>query len=120
MSMVRGRGNRRSPERIRIHPQGPDPIHLSQRELTVFRAIIHHYVQTAEPVGSRAIARKYRLGISPATIRNVMIDLEEQGLVSQPHASAGRVPTDRGYRVYVDEVMRPTPSYAQCIAPPSS
>ncbi len=67
--------------------------------------MINHYVATAEPVGSRAISQKYRLGISPATIRNTMQDLEEMGLISQPHTSAGRVPTDKGYRLYVDSMM---------------
>src|SRR5262249_48002064 len=75
----------------------------------VFKAIVHSYVLTAEPVGSRLVARRYRFGLSPATIRNVMMDLEEMRLLGQPHASAGRVPTDRGYRFYVDESLRPEP-----------
>lgn len=78
---------------------------LTERERLVLKSLINHYVATAEPVGSRAVAQKYRLGISPATVRNTMQDLEEMGLITHPHTSAGRVPTDKGYRVYVDSVM---------------
>jgi heat-inducible transcriptional repressor len=80
---------------------------LSERERLVLRSLIGHYIATAEPVGSRAVAQKYRLGISPATVRNTMQDLEEMGLITHPHTSAGRVPTDKGYRVYVDSMMGP-------------
>lgn len=80
---------------------------LSERERLVLRSLISHYVATAEPVGSRAVAQKYRLGISPATVRNTMQDLEEMGLITHPHTSAGRVPTDKGYRLYVDSMMGP-------------
>jgi heat-inducible transcriptional repressor len=78
---------------------------LSEREKQILQSLINHYIATAEPVGSRAIAQKYRLGVSPATIRNTMQDLEELGLISQPHTSAGRIPTDKGYRFYVDSMM---------------
>ena len=78
---------------------------LSERERLVLKSLINHYVATAEPVGSRAVAQKYRLGISPATVRNTMQDLEEMGLITHPHTSAGRVPTDKGYRLYVDSMM---------------
>ncbi len=78
---------------------------LTEREREVLQSLINHYVATAEPVGSRAITHRFRLGISPATVRNTMQDLEEMGLISQPHTSAGRIPTDRGYRVYVDSMM---------------
>jgi heat-inducible transcriptional repressor len=78
---------------------------LSEREREVLQSLISHYIATAEPVGSRAIANRFRLGISPATVRNTMQDLEEMGLISQPHTSAGRIPTDKGYRVYVDSMM---------------
>jgi heat-inducible transcriptional repressor len=78
---------------------------LSEREKQILQSLINHYIATAEPVGSRAIAQRYRLGVSPATIRNTMQDLEELGLISQPHTSAGRIPTDRGYRFYVDSMM---------------
>jgi heat-inducible transcriptional repressor len=78
---------------------------LDERKNKVLQAIIEDYVATAEPVGSRTIARKYHLGVSPATIRNEMSDLEELGFLEQPHTSAGRVPSDRGYRYYVDCLM---------------
>lgn len=79
---------------------------LEERKSKVLQAIIEDYVATAEPVGSRSIARKYQLGVSPATIRNEMSDLEELGFLEQPHTSAGRVPSDRGYRYYVDCLMQ--------------
>lgn len=79
---------------------------LSERERQVLEAVIHSYVATAEPAGSRTLSRRYELGISPATIRNTMSDLEEKGFLYHPHTSAGRVPTDRAYRVYVDSLMR--------------
>ena len=75
---------------------------LTIRERQVFLAILHGFVQNAEPVGSRFIAKHYNLAISPATVRNVMSDLEEKGLIWQPHTSAGRMPTTFGYRAYVD------------------
>ncbi|WP_264842080.1 heat-inducible transcriptional repressor HrcA [Caldinitratiruptor microaerophilus] len=78
---------------------------MDERKNRVLQAVIDDYVATAEPVGSRTIARKYRLGVSPATIRNEMADLEELGYLEQPHTSAGRVPSDRGYRYYVDCLM---------------
>lgn len=78
---------------------------LSERKLKILKAIIDNYVSTAEPVGSRTVAKKYNLGISPATIRNEMADLEEMGYIKQPHTSAGRVPSDKGYRLYVDSLM---------------
>lgn len=78
---------------------------MDERKNRVLQAIVDDYVNTAEPVGSRTIARKYRLGVSPATIRNEMADLEELGYIEQPHTSAGRVPSDRGYRYYVDCLM---------------
>jgi heat-inducible transcriptional repressor len=80
-------------------------LHLDDRKNKVLQAIIEDYVATAEPVGSRTIARKYHLGVSPATIRNEMADLEELGYLEQPHTSAGRIPSDRGYRYYVDCLM---------------
>jgi len=78
---------------------------LNARHLGVLRAIVMDYIRTAEPVGSRTISRKYGFSLSPATIRSTMADLEELGYVAQPHTSAGRVPTDRGYRFYVDALM---------------
>jgi heat-inducible transcriptional repressor len=78
---------------------------LNDRDRKVLQAIIMDYIQTAEPVGSRTVAKKYRIGLSAATIRNVMADLEELGFLSQPHTSAGRVPTDRAFRFYVDSIL---------------
>jgi heat-inducible transcriptional repressor len=79
---------------------------LDERKQKVLQAIVEDYVATAEPVGSRTISRKYNLGVSPATIRNEMSDLEEMRYLEQPHTSAGRVPSDRGYRYYVDCLMQ--------------
>jgi heat-inducible transcriptional repressor len=78
---------------------------LDARKAQILKAIVEDYVKTGLPVGSRAVARKHRLGVSPATIRNEMADLEEMGYLDKPHTSSGRVPSDRGYRVYVDELM---------------
>lgn len=80
---------------------------LDARKQRILQAITDDYIETAEPVGSRTLARKYRLGVSPATIRNEMADLEESGYLEQPHVSSGRVPSDRGYRYYVDVLIRP-------------
>ena len=82
---------------------------LNERERRVLEAVIQSYVETAEPAGSRMIARQFGLGVSPATIRNTMSDLEEKGFLIHPHTSAGRIPTDMAYRVYVDSLMRVTP-----------
>ncbi len=79
---------------------------LGPREKTILRSIVHNYILTAEPVGSRTLARRYNIGLSPASIRNTMADLEEMGLLTHPHTSAGRIPTDLGYRIYVDEMMQ--------------
>ena len=79
---------------------------LSARKLRILQAIIDDYIRSAEPVGSRTLAKKYELGISSATIRNEMSDLEEMGFLEQPHTSAGRVPSDKAYRLYVDKLMK--------------
>lgn len=79
---------------------------LSDRKIKILQAIINDYIATAEPVGSRTIAKKYDMGISSATIRNEMSDLEDMGLIYQPHASSGRIPSDLGYRLYVDKLMQ--------------
>ncbi len=78
---------------------------LNEREHAILEAVIRTYVETAEPAGSRTVARRFRLGISPATVRNTMSDLEEKGYLYHPHTSAGRVPTDLAYRLYVDARM---------------
>ncbi len=82
---------------------------LSERELRVLEAVVQTYIETAEPAGSQTIARKFGLGVSPATIRNTMSELEDKGFLFHPHTSAGRIPTDRAYRVYVDAIMRLSP-----------
>ncbi len=84
----------------------PVMVMLNDRKLKILEAIINDYILTAEPIGSRTIAKKYNMGISSATIRNEMSDLEEMGFIIQPHASAGRVPSDKGYRLYVDSLMQ--------------
>jgi heat-inducible transcriptional repressor len=80
---------------------------LTDRERHVLDAVIRTYVETAEPAGSRTVAKRHRLGVSPATVRNTMADLEEKGFLYHPHTSAGRIPTDQAYRYYVDTMMRP-------------
>jgi heat-inducible transcriptional repressor len=82
---------------------------LNERERRVLEAVIQSYVETAEPAGSRTISRRFGLGVSPATIRNTMSDLEEKGYLYHPHTSAGRVPTDIAYRLYVDSLTRVAP-----------
>lgn len=86
--------------------------HLTEREKAVLAAVIDSYVRTATPAGSRRLSQEYELGVSPATIRNTMADLEAKGLLAHPHASAGRLPTDLAYRYYVDALMgrRPVPA----------
>ncbi|MEP6904839.1 MAG: heat-inducible transcriptional repressor HrcA [Gemmatimonadales bacterium] len=79
---------------------------LNERERRVLEAVIQSYVETAQPAGSHAIARRFGLGVSPATIRNTMSDLEDKGMLFHPHTSAGRVPTDVAYRIYVDSIIQ--------------
>jgi len=78
---------------------------LDERKRRILHSIIDDYIDTAEPIGSRTVARKYEIGLSSATIRNEMADLEEMGYLAQPHTSAGRIPSDKGYRLYVNELM---------------
>ena len=82
---------------------------MSVRRLEILRAIVDEYVSTQEPVGSKSIAARSGLGISPATIRNEMAVLEDEGLITHPHTSAGRIPTDLGYRVFVDKLATVKP-----------
>jgi len=82
---------------------------LDERKLDVLRAIVEDYVATQEPVGSRALVERHQLRVSAATVRNDMAVLEEEGYLRQPHTSAGRVPTDRGYRLFVDKLSRLKP-----------
>ena len=88
------------------------PDDLSDREIRVLEAVIQVYIETAEPAGSQTIAQRFPLGVSSATIRNTMSELEEKGFLYHPHTSAGRIPTDRAYRWYVDSLTR--------LAPPST
>jgi len=87
----------------------PSPDQLNERELKVLEAVVQTYIETAEPAGSQTIARRFGLGVSPATIRHTMSELEDKGYLFHPHTSAGRIPTDRAYRVYVNEIMRLAP-----------
>lgn len=79
---------------------------LNERKRTILKSIIDNYIESAQPVGSRTIARKHDLGLGSATIRNEMADLEELGYITQPHTSAGRIPSDKGYRFYVENLMQ--------------
>lgn len=79
---------------------------MKPRKKKILEAIIKDYINTAEPVGSRALSKRYHLGVSPATIRNEMADLEDMGFLVSPHTSAGRIPTQKAYRYYVDEIMQ--------------
>lgn len=80
---------------------------LTERKLKILQAIIEDYVRSAEPVGSRTLSRRLDMNVSPATIRNEMSDLEEMGYLTHPHTSAGRVPSDKAYRLYVNSLMQP-------------
>jgi heat-inducible transcriptional repressor len=85
------------------------PVNLNQRHQQILGATIRHYIATAEPVGSKTLVAGYNLNVSPATIRNSFATLEKAGLLYQPHTSAGRVPSDSGYRLYVDRLIQPSP-----------
>ena len=82
-----------------------DEMELDERKIKILDAIIRNYLETGEPVGSRTISKYTDLNLSSATIRNEMADLEELGYILQPHTSAGRIPSDKGYRFYVDHLM---------------
>src|SRR3989440_5508762 len=82
---------------------------LDERKLTVLRAIAEDYVSTTEPVGSKSLVDRHHFDVSPATIRNDMAVLEELGFIAQPHTSAGRIPTDKGYRLFVDRLSSVKP-----------
>src|SRR4051794_8265617 len=80
-------------------------MHLDHRAQTLLKALVERYIADGQPVGSRALSKISGLDLSPATIRNIMADLEEMGLVASPHTSAGRIPTPRGYRMFVDTLL---------------
>jgi heat-inducible transcriptional repressor len=82
---------------------------VEERKLAVLRAIVEDYVSTQEPVGSKALVERHQLGVSPATVRNDMAFLEDEGFITQPHTSAGRIPTDKGYRLFVDRLSQVKP-----------
>ncbi|MCX7593829.1 MAG: heat-inducible transcriptional repressor HrcA [Fischerella sp.] len=88
-------------------------VQLTNRQQHVLWATVRHYIATAEPVGSKALVEEFNLGVSSATIRNVMGMLEKAGLLYQPHTSAGRVPSDSGYRIYVDQLITPSETLAR-------
>ena len=94
---------------------GPPPDPWTRRSQAVLRAVIEEYVASATPVGSQALVERYRLGVSSATVRAVLADLETAGLLTHPHTSAGRIPTDRGYRLYVETLveLHPIPAVEQ-------
>ena len=81
-------------------------MHLDERKMKILQAVVRNYLETGEPVGSRTISKYTDLNLSSATIRNEMADLEEMGYILQPHTSAGRIPSDAGYRLYVDTMMQ--------------
>ncbi len=87
--------------------EGGGPGQLDARKAYILATVVYEYVATAEPVASQTLTQKYNLGISSATVRNELADLEAAGYLVQPHTSAGRIPSDAGYRTYVDELMRP-------------
>ena len=80
---------------------------LDKRKAYILATVVYEYIATAEPVGSQVLTQKYNLGISSATVRNEMAELEASGYLTQPHTSAGRIPSDAGYRTYVDQLMQP-------------
>jgi heat-inducible transcriptional repressor len=91
----------------------PEPERLTDRERRVLEAVIETYIATAEPAASQTVARRSGLGISPASIRSTMSELEAKGLLFHPHTSAGRIPTDRAYRLYVDTMVRREPPHTE-------
>ena len=92
-----------------------NPISLNARQQQVLWATVRHYVATAEPVGSEVLVKEYSLRASSATVRNAMGFLEKAGLLYQPHVSAGRIPSDSGYRIYVDRLLQPLPSNSKSV-----
>ncbi|HTV72963.1 MAG TPA: heat-inducible transcriptional repressor HrcA [Candidatus Acidoferrales bacterium] len=90
-----------------IEPRKMPGSELDKRKAYILATVVYEYIATAEPVGSQTLSQKYRLGVSSATIRNEMAELEAAGYLEQPHTSAGRIPSDAGYRTYVDELMTP-------------
>jgi len=94
------------PAAPKSNPRQGEP-ELDRRKTSILGTVVYEYVATGEPVGSATLTQKYNLGISPATVRAELASLDEEGYLDQPHTSAGRVPSDRGYRYYVDRLMLP-------------
>lgn len=86
---------------------------MNERSRKILEAIVEDYIASAEPVGSKSVTCRHQMGLSPATVRNVMADLEGMGFLASPHASAGRIPTDKGYRFYVDTILQLRPLKAE-------
>jgi heat-inducible transcriptional repressor len=99
--MIRGHD-----QRFEMGASGRPALELTDRQRSILRAVVEDYVMTAVPVGSKALVERYQLGVSPATVRSAMAELEALGLLTHPHTSAGRVPSDLGYRLYVEALMR--------------
>lgn len=95
-----------APQHSAVNPPPPDEP-LARRRMSILGTVVYEYIATGEPVGSAMLTQKYNLGVSPATVRAEMATLEDEGYLDQPHTSAGRVPSDRGYRYYVDHLMLP-------------
>lgn len=93
-----------TPTKPQVPPSEPE---LDRRKTSILGTVVYEYIATGEPVGSATLTQKYNLGISPATVRAELASLDEEGYLDQPHTSAGRVPSDRGYRYYVDRLMLP-------------
>ncbi|MCL1911404.1 MAG: heat-inducible transcriptional repressor HrcA [Leptospirales bacterium] len=89
---------------------------LDERESAILRALVYDYIMTGKPVGSRSFVQKYQFSISPATMRNIMADLEQIGYLQQPHSSSGRIPTDKGYRYYVDSLLEKYRSFNEDVS----
>src|ERR1700730_17436849 len=102
---VPGRAAAETPHAIDVTSPPDEP--LARRRMSILGTVVYEYIATGEPVGSATLTQKYNIGVSPATVRAEMASLEDEGYLDQPHTSAGRVPSDRGYRFYVDHIMLP-------------
>src|SRR2546423_15525562 len=82
-----------------------EPVSVTKRQLDILRSVVEEFVSTGQPVGSKPLVARGAMPVSPSTVRAELAELEERGLLTHPHTSAGRVPTDRGYRIYVDDLL---------------
>ncbi len=94
-------------KREQVNPTAADTRLLDERKAAILRAVVEGYIETAQPVGSGHVSRAASIGVSPATVRNEMVALEKEGYLEQPHTSAGRIPTEKGYRFFVDTLAQP-------------